>query len=951
MGIINAERYFQDQDREFKYKEIERWVAANGGAIIKDYYKYEKDLEADWYKFKSMPPNNWYEADDEAMRLFGMENEELYYKNKAKFLKRNITRDTLDYEYGGVRDLDTADLDKLKTTRIETSADKYIKKFDNEYSPNSNITIAVKSVDKNDKKNTTLSPFKDIYYPHSVIKEEYGFTPEQKRKLAQGYIDDGYPLLFDDYKTQDELEDAWYKYNSVDKDRRINCDDFSIQIYGMDVTDLYNKQLKEFLKDDIDDDFDIEYTGSVNESKLDPMKDYNFGIADQIKKHPTPTIFPEQDMYYNMNRFKFYRMILLIGLPTSDKSELAKKLCKKYKAEFLDMKEFQGITSVEDIQSCARLSPAIYKYATAHPKYLKFIKDSELYGQKSVQFKVKLKEFTNQFFYWLINNYTKKRKLVIEMSNETLPVMDAHPKLFTYPIVIKGDSFFLQIFRKLARHEKEKIIQLCYDFKLIDAIQFTLAIVEKSNDDVELLDFFRRRIREYDPIKGKLDESSKVAPADVTLYSAAANDYIRKSFDPLYCAKKAYDILCTESNSLLESTIIDHTVKAAEDRIDLLQDPNFRSVFAPMLNYTEIETLLQNSPKSNNTFAIKWFNDYKGSCSGLKTTFKKNEWVTEVAKLSTKFLNEYAQNKWDIETGNDLIRLGWNPTVEFNDYYRAASDKIANDFLKDKVICNYISIGDMPVYNHLTEDVEFKKPVDGIYVMTINGKQKEDTLDTIPQVLISLDGFQTNSKVYPVINKEIAKPVSLNKVNDWYQLSTSEVGLYLLPLTKALKDELASKLDSLANKDTTELTTANKKELVIGDFRLYISDTLKILIEKYNNQSFKLSDIDTLLSKKVVDKYTVYHLTTFDADEYDTLLRNIGIGNTRAATLFESRPNLEVIGEHKSLIPYLTLVTVNEFVTSTPVKGMDNSRGTDTLNKDKDLETFDSYYNLLNPNK
>ena len=27
-----------------KYKEIERWVATNGGAIIKDYYKYEKDL-------------------------------------------------------------------------------------------------------------------------------------------------------------------------------------------------------------------------------------------------------------------------------------------------------------------------------------------------------------------------------------------------------------------------------------------------------------------------------------------------------------------------------------------------------------------------------------------------------------------------------------------------------------------------------------------------------------------------------------------------------------------------------------------------------------------------------------------------------------------------------------------------------------------------------------------
>ena len=110
MGIINAERYFQDQDREFKYKQIERWVATNGGAIIKDYYKYEKDLESDWYEFKSMPPHNWYEADDLAMQLFGMENEELYFKNKARFFKRNITRDTLDYEYGGLKDLDSDDL-------------------------------------------------------------------------------------------------------------------------------------------------------------------------------------------------------------------------------------------------------------------------------------------------------------------------------------------------------------------------------------------------------------------------------------------------------------------------------------------------------------------------------------------------------------------------------------------------------------------------------------------------------------------------------------------------------------------------------------------------------------------------------------------------------------------------------------------------------------------------
>lgn len=948
MSIINTEQYFRDQDRKFKYKEIERWVAANGGAIIKDYYKYEKDLEADWYKFKTMPPNNWYEADDEALKLFGMENEELYYKNKARFLKRNITRDTLDYEYGGVANLDKKDLDELKNNRIDNSADKYITKIDNIYEPGVGLTIDIRAVDAKDKSNSNFDHhLKGVYHPKAMV-ESSELSLVQKRKQVQYYIDAGYPLLFDNYETKEDLETAWYKYNSVDRDRRINCDDFSVQIYGMTVTDLYNKQLQDFLDDDIDDEFEAEYTGSVNESKLDPLKDYNFGIADEIERHPTPMILPERDVYYNMNRFKFYKMILLMGLPTTDKSKLAVKLCRKYKAEYLDMKEFLGIQSAEDIQACARISPAIYKYATTHPTYIKFIKDSELYGQKSIKFKIKLKEFMNQFFYWLINKYTKQRRLVIEMCNESFPVFDAHPKLFTYPIVIKGDSMFLQIFRKLARHEKAKIFALFSDFKPVEAIQFMVEVLRASGDDVDLLDYFRRRIREFDPIKSGLQESRAI---DTGLYIDAVNTHIKESFDPLYCARKAYSVLSSyNKDNLLESEMADNTLQNAVERIDILQEPNFKAVFTPILNYGEIETILQNTPKSNNTFAIKWYNDYKGSCSGLKTTFKKNEWINEVSKLSTKFLNEYAKNNWDTDTANDLIRLGWNPTIGFDDYYRSQSDKIANKFLQDKVICNYIDIGSMPVYNRLTEDIEYKEPVNGIYFLTITGKPKTDTLDTIPQVLVSLDGFKYGTKIYPIIDKQLGKPVSLDKLKEWYDLSTCESSVYLLPLAKDLKEDLSKKLEAMATKDTTELTTANNKEKHIINFQLYISDTLKILLEKYIDSPFRIEDIDILLSKKVIDKYIVYNLGTFDVDEYDGLVRNIGISNTRAATLFEERPNLKLLGEqYKALIPYLTLVTVNEFVTSTPVKGMDNSRGTDTLNKDKDLETFDSYYNLLNP--
>ena len=117
MGFFNSnnsniQRYSQDQDRSFKYNEIKRWVEVHGGAIIKDHYATEDELEEDWYKYKSLP-SLWYRANDEAMRLFGKDNEALYYENKQRFMKTNSVYG-LESEFNGIKDVDDSVMDKIK---------------------------------------------------------------------------------------------------------------------------------------------------------------------------------------------------------------------------------------------------------------------------------------------------------------------------------------------------------------------------------------------------------------------------------------------------------------------------------------------------------------------------------------------------------------------------------------------------------------------------------------------------------------------------------------------------------------------------------------------------------------------------------------------------------------------------------------------------------------------
>lgn len=254
MGFFNSsdsniQRYSQDQDRSFKYNEIKRWVEVHGGAIIKDHYDTEDELEEDWYKYKSLP-SLWYRANDEAMRLFGKDNEALYYENKQRFMKTNSVSG-LESEFNGIKDVDDSVMNKIKANfryREEPGIELEKDYYPTEMKKSRNGIYVKPNLSSKDEYN------EKIYSP--VLKEDGSdISDEDKLKQVKTYTDDGYPMLRKEYDNINDLQNDWYKYNSNDRDRRRICDDLSMNIYGKTVTDIYNDNLKNLLnKEDISDD-------------------------------------------------------------------------------------------------------------------------------------------------------------------------------------------------------------------------------------------------------------------------------------------------------------------------------------------------------------------------------------------------------------------------------------------------------------------------------------------------------------------------------------------------------------------------------------------------------------------------------------------------------------------------------------------------------------------------
>ena len=272
-------------NNDFKMKELNRWKNYYGVTIMRDNYKTENELDDDWGEFNNIPGNMRFICDDKCNSLFGMDNESLYKKMKSKFLKAQLPDEDIVNYYGETIKSDpySDDIDETKIKQNISRAEK------REFLMNSDIK---KEEDKK-YQNQGLGNVEYLRRYSGIVDEDVDDSHDIinnleddiiNHPLEMSYINNSdYVIIPMNMKTEDDLIDRYYQYKSMDDDRRRRADEMSIEIYGIDNEENYQRQLKKFLRQDIKDEYDNpNYDDGY--SPDDPMS-YIGKVSDSIEEH------------------------------------------------------------------------------------------------------------------------------------------------------------------------------------------------------------------------------------------------------------------------------------------------------------------------------------------------------------------------------------------------------------------------------------------------------------------------------------------------------------------------------------------------------------------------------------------------------------------------------------------------------------------------------------------
>lgn len=176
-------------------KEILMWQNQfTDGMILKPEYETEKELEEDWYAFMSQCYEHKCLANSMAYRLYGMKNEEIYNQYKHYFLTHDIIQDKSD---------------EVK-----------------------------------------------VYAPKKAsYNEDVDFT-DQDRQAQEVMNATGYYIITNTNSSPEQLMDQLRKFRSMDYDKRVKSDNYSLQIYGKKNEERYTEMIPKLLSQDIVQDYD-----------------------------------------------------------------------------------------------------------------------------------------------------------------------------------------------------------------------------------------------------------------------------------------------------------------------------------------------------------------------------------------------------------------------------------------------------------------------------------------------------------------------------------------------------------------------------------------------------------------------------------------------------------------------------------------------------------------------
>ena len=247
----------------YRDKEVDRFeLQYSGCKLIRDHYQNEDKLDEDWYAYSQMPYELQLVADNESIRIYGVSCRIMYRRLKKRYRRQDID--------------------------------------------NTNLIQPV-YYPKTESGEIIEEPEHEILY-RTKDKDEYA------RKVA---FDNDIVIIKDNYENLKELMNDWYRFSSLDKDKRLISDDESIKIYGFDNYSRYLKQYNEFIKDDIDDS-DIMPKVYVSDVLLNLMDECAYETDKTRKIQLIDTFNEELDNIEN----KHYRDYILDKLAESLKVDV-----------------------------------------------------------------------------------------------------------------------------------------------------------------------------------------------------------------------------------------------------------------------------------------------------------------------------------------------------------------------------------------------------------------------------------------------------------------------------------------------------------------------------------------------------------------------------------------------------------------------------------------------------
>lgn len=246
LASIETPRQDAGMSQEDIDKEIDKWIEQyTDDIVLRNHYDSLDALEKDWYLFQSMCYEHKVLSNNVAYRLYGMKNEEIYYKLKRWFITHEEIKDERDNV----------------------------------------ITYAPRTEPVNEDWEY-IDDFEDI-------------DPQDKRAMEMTK-DTGYYIITNRNRSPEDLEKQLYKFRSMDHDKKVKADTMSIQIYGKKNEERYSELMPKLLYQQNVDDPD--YSNTIYDAHVDYEPLQEEVVLTSKYKPPTSILGLYENMRDYMNR-------------------------------------------------------------------------------------------------------------------------------------------------------------------------------------------------------------------------------------------------------------------------------------------------------------------------------------------------------------------------------------------------------------------------------------------------------------------------------------------------------------------------------------------------------------------------------------------------------------------------------------------------------------------------